>query len=230
MRPFSASGTPISLPPLNLNTNTVTITAWINPAAVVANAGIVYSRSSGTTAGLVWAGTTGALGYNWADNSATYNWQTSGCSPPTNQWSFVALVITPNDATIYTLNTNGAFFGNNPVSNAILGFTGTTLIGQDSLALNRTFAGSIDDVAIFNYSMTPDQVQNLYIAGTGGPMLLFDGHNLTWNVTLLANVIEVVTLQQASSLKGPWTDISGATSPWPVTTTGSGTFYRLKIQ
>jgi Concanavalin A-like lectin/glucanases superfamily len=227
---FSASGTPISLPPLNLNTNTVTITAWINPATQVANAGIVYSRSSGTTSGLVWAGTSGTLGYNWADNSATYNWQSSGCSPPTNQWSFVALVITPNDATIYTLNTNGAFFGNNPVPNAIQGFAGTTLIGQDSLALNRTFAGSIDDVAIFNYSMTPDQVQNLYFAGVGGPILLFDGQNLSWNVTLLANVIEVVTLQQATSVKGPWTDVAGATSPWPVTTTGPGTFYRLKIQ
>ena len=230
-------GGSIALPPLNLNTNNVTITAWIFPTAYVPDAGIVFSRNNGTTSGFCFADDGQTLGYNWADNASSWGWQPggtvapgSGLIPPLNQWSFVTLVITPNDATVYMMNTNGSGSGNNILANAIQGFAGTTLIGQDANATARTFAGSIDDVAIFNYSMTPDQVQNLYFAGVGGPMLLFDGQNLTWNVTLLANVIEVVTLQQATNVKGPWTDVAGATSPWPVTTTGPGTFYRLKIQ
>jgi hypothetical protein len=230
---FHASGTPVTLPPLNLNTNAVTITAWINPTAVVADAGIINTRDNGTTAGLVWASSTGSLGYNWNDVAATYDWQASGCNPPMNEWSFVALVITPDDATIYCMNASGLVLGENPIANANAAFAGKTLIGQDSIALIRTFAGKIDDVAIFNYSLTTDQLQKLYFAGAGGPTLRFDGVNLTWDdlsQAIIYKASTTTTLQEAPSVLGPWTDLV-ATSPWPVYASDhSQHYYRLKVQ
>ena len=229
----SGSGSKILLPALNLNTNTITITCWINPSSEPNNAGIVYSRNSGTVAGLCWAGATGILGYNWADNQ--YAWGFAGAPVvPLNQWSFVAVVITPNDATLYCMNNTSMGYGNNPVANINQGFVGTTTIGEDSLASNRTFDGSIDDVAIFNYSLTADQIQSLFFAGAGGPPLRFDGANLSWDDFSQNSpypTASTTSLQQATNLTGPWTVVTGATSPWPVTTTAAKQqFYRLNVQ
>jgi beta-glucanase (GH16 family) len=38
------------------------------------------------------------------------------------------------------------------------------------------------------------------------------------------------TLESATNITGPWTNISGATSPWPVTPTEPQEFYRVKLQ
>ncbi len=36
------------------------------------------------------------------------------------------------------------------------------------------------------------------------------------------------TLQAADAVTGAWADVAGATSPWAVTTTQAGRFYRAK--
>jgi len=229
----AGSGQYVKLPALNLNTNTVTMTAWIFPTAVASDAGIVFSRYASTTAGLCYNDDGESLGYNWNNSQSTWGWQTSGLFPPTNQWSFAALVTTANDATVYLFNAAGEGYGNNGVSNPNQLFEGTTYIGLDSAGNTRTFAGSISDVAIFNYSLTTDQLLSLYFAGAGGPTLRFNGQNLSWDdlsQTSPYPSTTTVSLQQATSLKGPWTGVTGATSPWPVTTTGAAGFYRLVVQ
>ncbi len=102
----------IPTPALNLNTNTATITAWINPSGPQNpfNA-IFFCRGGGTVAGLNYAGYTDAngnstLGYHWNDQFETRTWN-SGLTTPPGQWSFVALVVTPSNATIHVMNTNG---------------------------------------------------------------------------------------------------------------------------
>jgi hypothetical protein len=66
----------VTFPALNLNTNTVTITAWINPAGSQADfVGLFFCRSGVTVAGLNYGGSgsssAGTVGYTWNDLSTT---------------------------------------------------------------------------------------------------------------------------------------------------------------
>lgn len=208
----------IAIPALNLNTNTVTIAAWINPSTYAQDGAIFFSRAGGTQCGFVWAGISENLGYNWAGDWNTWSWDYSGITPPTNQWSFVALVVTDTNATVYLMNTNGiATPGVNPFTHVSQPFDGTSYIGWDSYSVNRHFAGQIDAVSIYDRSLTQSELTALYFAATGGGLKIA-GLNITWNLG---------TLVEAASLNGPWTPVSGATSPYTVSPTDPMKFYRL---
>jgi len=167
----------VTLPAFNLGptATNVTITAWVNPTgAQIASEGIVFCRAGTTVAGLSYSGSTDAngnftLGYNWNNDPATWGWN-SQLAPPPGQWSFVALVVTPSNAVIHVMNGNGvasSTFWHNHVAQA---FDGTTLIGDDSYDAgngSRVFNGTIDDVAIFNTSLSDSQLVTLYSAASG---------------------------------------------------------------
>jgi len=173
-----AAGGWVNVPSWNLNTNTVTLCGWINPSELQpTSVGLIYCRGADTVAGLCYDGvtspTTGAydLGYNWNNDPNAYGWD-SGLLPPVGQWSFVALVVTPNAATIYLMNTNGLTSSTHVYPHVVQPFSSadTTLIGGDSLDGGngaRTFAGMMDDVAVFNTALTGDQVANLFYAASG---------------------------------------------------------------
>jgi hypothetical protein len=172
----------VTLPPINLNSSSVTMTMWINPPTnVQVNAGLLMYRNGSTDAsgfcfgnGANAAGMAG-LGYNWNNVATTYNWW-SGLYPQTNVWSFVALVIQPTQATIYlcyldtNLNTTNIYYAVNAVTNgpdaAAFGQGGTFVIGDDSNNLtNRLFNGSIADVAVYSAALTPAQIMAQFGAG-----------------------------------------------------------------
>jgi Concanavalin A-like lectin/glucanases superfamily/Immunoglobulin I-set domain len=222
----------IGLPALNLNTNTVTITCWINPRSYPSSAGIVFCRSGSTTAGLDWAGGS-VLGYTWNNEQPSWSWQGSGANPPLNQWSFVALVMDPTvgGAFIYCMNPSIGILtpGFNPVAPVNQAFGGETRIGNDgNNATARTFDGSIDDVAIYNRALSAVELQNLYFAAGLGPTLLYDPttSSISWN--LIGGVTG--TLQEATSLTGPWTPTAGSpTSPYTLPLTGPQKFYKVSV-
>ncbi len=174
----SIPGGKVNVPAWNLNTNAVTLCGWINPSAPQLNAaGLIYCRGADTVAGLAYASvinaTTGAydLGYNWNNDPNVWQWD-SGLIPPVGQWSFVALVVTPTAATIYLMNTNGLTSSTHVYPHVIQPFSSanTTLIGDDSLDGgngSRTFAGMMDDVAVFNRALTGDQVAKLFYTASG---------------------------------------------------------------
>ena len=175
------TGSRISVVPWNINTNTVTIAAWVNPSGGQANGNALTFVRNGTgvaTAGLSYSGGTDingnhTLGYNWDDESSTYNWS-SGLTTPQGQWSFVALVVTPTNATIYVVNTNGALSSTHVYNHRPLAFTAATLIGEDSFdggTGTRSFNGVIDDVAVFGSALSPSQIMGLYSAASGGATL-----------------------------------------------------------
>ncbi|MGD0816500.1 MAG: beta-galactosidase GalA [Verrucomicrobiota bacterium] len=162
----------VALPALNLNTNTVTLTCWINPAASpqAAYAGLIYCRSGSTVSGLSYDGAGAQLGFTWNQAFASFTWE-SGLLPPANQWSLVALVVTPTNATLSLYNTNSIASATLAISNDVQTFAGPTYIGVDPYASARTFNGTIDEVAVFNYAMTPAQVQQLYSGASFGPTI-----------------------------------------------------------
>jgi hypothetical protein len=163
----------VTLPALNLNTNTVTITAWIYPVGTVASySGLIFCRNGSDASGLGY--TSGnQLGYTWNTNSSATWGYMSGLVVPQNQWSLVALVVTPARATLYLCNTNGQLSATNVIAHSAEAFSGNTLIGNDSSSGTgaRTFGGLMDEVAVFNYALTLAQVQQLYTSGLTPPPL-----------------------------------------------------------
>ncbi len=170
----------VTVPPLNLNTNTVTMCMWINPtSSVPVSTGLLFERGGAETAGFGFGGTVNSsgmagLGYNWNNNSSTaYNYS-SGLYPVTNTWQFVAMVIRPASATFY-LYYKDPVSGQQKFLSAVQsttlnnqGFTnnaGTLLLGGDSNNANRTFPGLIADAAVYKASLTDQQILSLYGAG-----------------------------------------------------------------
>ena len=226
----------IRLGGLNLNSNTVTITAWIYPIGSQANdvgLFLTLSRSGTTVAGLCYgdvsSGNAQTLGYNWNSDSRTWGWN-SGLIPPVNQWSFAAVVVQPASAILYLINTNGEQSATNILSHIIPAFGGSSFIGTDPYAATaRVFNGLIDEVAIFNYSLTPAQIQQLYASGAVLPQvqvgIQHSGPNLDLNWPQ-------GTLLQAENLTGPWLPVPNALSPYSVSVTPTNTsmFYRVLLQ
>lgn len=213
--------------PWNLNTNTVTMTCWIHPSGVEPSwAGLVFSRGAdGTQAGLNFSGSTDANG----NRTLSYTWGNVCCwdsqlAPPTNQWSLVALVVTPTNATVYLFNTNGTGSATLTNTHDVLPFSGITGIGLDPYnSSSRNFDGVIDEVAVFKQALSPAQLAGLYQVGAGLTSS-WDGSHLILNWT-------GGILLQSTNVTGPWTTNN---SPSPLTvdpkTSGPQMFYRVKGQ
>ena len=174
----------VVVPPLNLSSSNVTITAWIYPTAnTPTRAGLLFNRDAPDAAGLGFGGNTDTngssstygqaeLAYNWNNNSATYNFH-SGLFPPVNTWSFVAVTITPSNAVLYLCyfdgTTTNVFKKVNTVANSLETFaTGTTWLGGDPAGINNIFNGSVDEVAVFGSALSDTDVLNLYFTAQGG--------------------------------------------------------------
>ncbi|HEY4414106.1 MAG TPA: immunoglobulin domain-containing protein [Verrucomicrobiae bacterium] len=167
---YNSLGSVVTLPSLNLNTNTMTIVTWINPNATqLASSGIVVCRGSSTIAGLNYGSVFSSdypLAYTWNNDPNTYGWN-SGLFAPINEWSLVALTVTPTNATIYLMNSSGITSARHIYPHPIQAFTDPTIVGGDSLGANRGFSGTIDDVAFFNKALTRDELAAMFYAATG---------------------------------------------------------------
>jgi Concanavalin A-like lectin/glucanases superfamily len=121
-----------------------------------------------------------------------------------------------NETTITTANENSIVIGNrNKNSNHV-----------EPAAYSLPFQGTIDEVALYDYPLTPAQVYGHYAVAQGLPIPLTlqttNGHPaLTWATAS--------PLETATSVTGPWTTVVGAASPYTINTTDSQRYYRLKV-
>jgi hypothetical protein len=222
----------VTAPALNLNTNTVTIIAWVYPFANISTYdGIVFVRTGTDVAGLIYAALPtrpNTIGYTWNQgSSSTYDWG-NGPATPVGQWSFVALVIEPTQTIAY-VGTNGVLASAaNAVANNAEAWSGTTLIGADTASLtSRIFNGELDEVAVFDYALSPAQIAQLYSTATAPPTVTL---TLQWSGPNLILSWPQGTLLQAPTVNGPWTPVSGAAPPsYTVTPSGAGMFYRVQV-
>jgi len=157
------SNSAVRLPPLYLNSNTATLLGWIYPNGPQSPyAGIVFSRAGSTVAGLNYSGDGTTLGYTW--NGSHSDWD-SGLIIPANDWSLAALVITPTNAILYVGSGRELVFRANIANHSVEGFNGESFIGRDNSGGGaRIFGGSIDDVAVFNRSLSLLEIQAIYSA------------------------------------------------------------------
>jgi hypothetical protein len=192
---FDGADTSISFPALNLNSSNLTITAWVKSAG-----------SQGTNSGIVsWGGTNsfwfGFGSYSYNNNTLSYERDGfsygSSLTVPSNQWTFVALVIgVGTNSGLFYLATNSTlasypmalyYFFTPPTI-----FTNTGFLGVNT---GHFFNGAVDEVAIFNKTLTTAQIADLLAAArTGVPAVALtaptngSSFNAASNVLLTASV------------------------------------------
>src|SRR5262249_28923576 len=132
---------------------------------------------------------------------------------------------------------NWNFYRNGVLASSTPDSTGAILVNNANWAvgargrwkyatgLERLFTGPIDEVAIYNYALSPSHIAAHYSMGVLGAtplQITKSGANviLTWSAG---------TLQEASVVGGPYTDVSGASSPYSTPATAAQKYYRLKL-
>ena len=223
----------VTAPALSLNSDTVTITAWVYPFSdIAAYQGVVFSRASTYSKGINYVAESSRLnmiGYTWNQNNVdTYGWP-SGLVTPPGQWSFVALTIAPSQAVMYVGNNGLLKAATNAIAHDVEAWNGATLLGADTVSLpSRILNGKLDEVAVFGYTLSPAQIAQLYSAAlTGGPVTL--GVRRSGGSLLLSWVFGA--LLAAPSVNGPWTPLAGAAPPsYTASASGAQMFYRVVVQ
>ncbi len=150
----------IAVAPLELYSNTVTLTAWLKCDTAVPWSGIFFNRTLNAN-GLNF-GDSGELRYHW--NHSMYSWD-SGLIPPAGIWTFVALVIEPTQGTIYMDDGTGLQSATNVATHNVEGFAGTSYIGYDPAASTRHFDGCVDDMRIYRAALSSAQIAAIAAEG-----------------------------------------------------------------
>jgi len=90
------------------------------------------------------------------------------------QWHFLALVVTPTNATLYSGTNHSIRTAVDTFAQPVQTFAGTTMIGLDVSAgeAARAFNGTIDEVAIFDHALSSSDINTLYAAGIGNVLPL----------------------------------------------------------
>jgi hypothetical protein len=219
----------------SISTNTFTFTAWVYPNGLQVDwAGLLVNRNSGVAGGFNYGGANQnnqqMLGYTWNNNNANTYGFISGLVIPTNEWSFVAVAISPTNAILSLYNAETVASATNAIAHTPDVFGNNWQIGCDNSDNKndgvRGYNGIIDEVALFRQTLTPAQVQSLYLAG---------GLPLPVDLTIQQSGSDIIvtwpagTLLQADNITGPWTT-NNATSPYTNTPTASQQFYRVKVR
>jgi YD repeat-containing protein len=193
----------------------------------VTNAGIVFARAGQPATGLNIGGTLN-LGYHWLDTAASYQWD-SGLAPALNQWSLAAIVVEPDRATAYLIDSTGLRSATNVTTHAARAFTDNIRIGGDPNNVNRTFDGRIDEVAIFDRALSAAQVQSLYTGEAvdeGAELQVTRGENnqitITWDG---AGTLQSTTALQEENTQ--WTNETTTGNSFTTTASGDARFFRI---
>ena len=177
---LDGTGDDIRAENVTLNSNTVTMTAWIKRNGAQSDyAGVVMNNSSGA-AGLNFS-TGNQLGYHW--DSSNWAWG-SGLVPTDGQWVFAALVMEPTKATIYMYD-GTLQSAVHTTSHTVKTFGGTSYIGSYMGWSGRYYKGEVDDVRIYSRALTQSEILDLVDGGGAECLRPFDN---TQNVSTSADL------------------------------------------
>ncbi len=225
---------------------------WFNPASPAAN-GNDYRTVFCSMSNPYGAGNTGWLVYQTGDNHWAW-WPRDGfylgvsLTDPdlvvANQWYYLTLVY---DGSLFTFYVNGVaktsgtdptFVQNGNVPNTPNGPTtynynynqgiglpvgsGATVFAWRNPVDFQPFSGVMDDIAVYNKALTPTQIQNHFL-NTTRLSAISSGNSIVVSWT-------TGTLQSASAVAGPYTNVVGATSPYTNSVSGTQKFFRVQLQ
>ncbi len=137
---------------MNLNSNHVTISCWIKPQGAQHDwGGIVFCRGGSTCSGIS-IKDDNEIRFHWAGNDW---WVTTNLYANDNEWNYCALVITPTSTTLYV---NNKSFTTTATNTAEV-FDGDLVFGADFNSGGRRFTGLIDEVCIYNKSLSQNEIR-----------------------------------------------------------------------
>lgn len=143
----------ISSTSLDVTTNTMTLMAWVRPEGVQDDyTGLVFNDATG--AGMNLRGNN-ELGYHWPGGSTHWAWS-SGLRVPEDEWSFVVMVITPDQVTFYLNEEEVTRVFDDPIEPA---FWGNFRIGSYQGWGSRNFRGQLDEAVIWNRALNRDEIR-----------------------------------------------------------------------
>lgn len=160
---LAGNNSQVSIPALDITTNTFTITGWIRRDGDQPGfAGIAFGRMNTSGAGLNFRDGTHELGFHWGSGDNP-SWRfSSGLIVPDNTWTFCALVISPTEANLYlkpaggtvqTATASGTF--------GAINFSAPFFLGSDPNHTSRRFRGQMDDFRIFQRSLRAMEIAAL---------------------------------------------------------------------
>jgi len=187
----------VSIPALDLDTDTLTITTWLERHGDQDGfAGIVFCRGGNTAAGLSFRGVNNELSYRW--NGDPGGW-TSGLVPPDGQWVFIALVVEPSQASIYMHDGATMQVATNPVGRGVEEFDAALMLGVDDGTVDHFAAVGLDDVRVYDFALSAAELDELIALGgraqapnpvDGGEVIGF-GPSIEWKAGLFADSHDV---------------------------------------
>lgn len=160
---FSLGDEGILAPAIGESTNTLTMTTWLRRDGDQPSfAGILGGVMSGFGRTSLNFDSSNRLNFHWPAGSNpgwTFN---SGLTVPDDTWTFCALTISPSQATLYmqpdgaNMQSSSTFGSFNPVT-----LNGNFLFGRDQSFGARNFVGQMEDVRIYNRTLTSGEIADL---------------------------------------------------------------------
>lgn len=138
---------------LGATTNTFTVTAWVKPNGIQPDYTGIVMGNGPDAAGLNFRGGNNMLGYHWPGGQW---WWESGLVVPEDVWSYVAMVVEPTQITVY-LDGVGSTHVTNPSATEL----STMNIGSYRGWGSRNYSGNIEEVRIWNRSLSQDEIREL---------------------------------------------------------------------
>ncbi|HMX39507.1 MAG TPA: T9SS type A sorting domain-containing protein, partial [Saprospiraceae bacterium] len=143
----------IALPRLGINTNTVTFSAWVKPDGIQPDYSAIFMHD-GDAAGFNFLPGNNHIGYHWPNGAW---WWDSGLTATPGEWSHVAMVVTPDSISIYLNGRRSTHAFSVPLMN----FSETARLGNYRGWGGRYMKGSIEEVCIFDKSLSQSEVREL---------------------------------------------------------------------
>jgi len=210
---------------------------WIQPTSLSGNFPTPISSEGNQNAG---ANLTGWNIYQHAANVWTWNIYNGGANGsftseftdnPIVPGTWYYMVLTDdgtnmnwysNNRLVLTLSVNGLGFVQNGINGDPSVAGGPTTLAVRSDNAFGDWDGGIEDVAVYNYVLSPQQIQNHYL-NTTTINIVKSGTNVvvTWPVG---------SLQAAGVVTGTYTNVPTATSPYTNSASAHQTFYRVIVQ
>ena len=160
------------IPPTEETFEAITITGWVNGIPNGSWAGLVTTRTAPPLY-LGFQGGTTDLAYVWNDNSGeTWGW-VSEVPIAEEEWTFVALTVDADQATVYAGPKGGDFeFNSNEIEHFEQENFGEWRFAEDNCCgTERNFAGLMDDISIWNEALSVEQLMSLH-DGSATPLSL----------------------------------------------------------
>jgi hypothetical protein len=226
------------------------VEGWFQPASLTAN-GNDYRTALSSMSNPYGAGPTGWLVYQTGGNNWSwwpYNgfWtgvQLTDTDPiVAGQWYYLVMTYDGTTFTFYVngvakaSGTDGGYVqnGNVPVGGAasynynynttpgLPTGSGPYTLGWRVDSGFNPFTGNMDNVAVYNKALTPSQIQNHFLNTTR--------LSITGSSSKVVVSWPVGTLQSSTNVSGPYLNVSGATSPYTNSVSGTQKFFRVQLQ